>query len=165
MNDFLTVTMLWVGFMLLVITSLFAWSWYDLGDFKKALTHWKKGKPLKDMLPILWVPPLLVMAVLFLTPKSEAGDLTALNYFQVDAGLAWQLGEPQFVQCKPDADTNLDKLGSDLGFTLNGLSYNRGIFDLELNGFYRHHSCAVGADTQIFDVVGGMVTWRINLGQ
>lgn len=146
---------IFVGLMVLVIIGLFGWSWFELKSFKRALNHWKKGRPLKDILPIIYVPVVLMLALTLLFPsKAEASDFEYLQWFQVDAGLQYQLGDVPFVQCK---EGDFDKLGSDIGLTLNVVEY-QDVF--EINSTYRHHSCAVGADTQIYDAIGLQVGWR-----
>lgn len=150
--------------MIVIFAGLFGWSWYELGEFKRAKDHWKQKKLFGDMNGLLWVPQTLIFVafvLLLLSGKADASELTYLNYFEVHAGLEWQIGDDSFIQCR-ESDTDLDKLGSNLGANINLVEYQSGIFAIGLNGTYTHHSCAVESDRNVADQYGGKIFMRIN---
>lgn len=112
---------------------------------------------MNDIFPIIYIPIIMMLLLnVFLPVKVEASDFSYVQWAQVDVGLQYQLGAVPFVQCK---EGSFDKLGSDVGFTVNFVEY-KDVF--EINGTYRHHSCALGDDTQIYDAVGLQAGWRFN---
>lgn len=145
------------------LSGLFVWTWLVKGSFNKAKEHWKTKQLFGDMKPLLWLPALAVLILSLLFSPDAAAEqkpqISYLNWIEAEAGLEWQIGEVEFVQCKPNTTDDLDKLGSNLGARLNLIEIDDSI---QINAKYTHHSCAVETDRLVYDAVGLQIVWRFN---
>lgn len=157
------ITLIFTVIALLFIAGGFIWTWATFGSLSKAKAHWKTKKLFPDMAPILFIPALIMGLAVLLSSNAKAEEIefSTFNYIQVHAGLEFQLGEPQFVQCV-ESKTALDEAGSNLGGQINLIRFENAQHELDVNFSYTHHSCAFETDKDVADQVGLLMVWRFN---